>query len=256
MTLEPSIPNELSETPIDWAEIEIRSAPVASFGPTARDREISACVYGEGIPEYSVCCWWGISPVTCRNIARRTMKWCAREQGRLDRMSLPELLAEQERLEDLFGKANSAWHASKKAKIAEREKTWTRKGKTESVLTITRTPQTGNVRFLEIAMRLAGRLRIVATEIEVRRAGHVSNVPVARSSQAEPSAARPGKAGLRHEYVPRTRKRKRMGGRGLRLPRCVGTAPRPLSATAAWKRFCVAQRLNRGVRYAGIPPPD
>jgi hypothetical protein len=166
------------------------------------------------------------------------MKWCAREQGRLDRMSLLELLAEEERLEDLFGKANSAWHTSKKVKVDEREKTWTRNGKTESVLTITKTPQTGNVRYLEIAQRLAGRLRIVGSQIEERVREMAAPLP------------------RREHTVPkRTRKRKRMGGRGLQLPHRVGTAPRALPAMIVWKRLCVAQLLKGGLRHAGIPPP-
>jgi hypothetical protein len=154
-------------------------------------------------------------------------------------MTLQELLAEEERLEDLFGKANSAWHASKKTRCDEREKSWTRNGKTESVLTITKTPQTGNVRFLEIAQRLAGRLRIVATEIEERV--REMSAPMPRGKRTVP---------------PRTRRRKRMGGRGLRLPFRVGTARRALPAKRVWMRLCVAQLVQGGRRYAGIPPPE
>jgi len=242
---------------IDWVEVEIRSAPIASFGPTERDRAIFQDIYGRGLPFHYVSTWSGLSELSVRNIARQTMKRIAREQARWDRMSLLELVEESERLDELWQRAMEAWYASQATRYDWRTRESTRGGVTKRSTTITKTPQTGNTRFLEIARRIGPWLRVIGAQIEERAAEWAA-------PSVEPSGRRahaPCTSGLRRDAqgsrtVPkRTRRRKRMGGSGLRLPRYVGTATRAAAWTVVRKSICIAQLLQKGMRHLGIPPP-
>src|SRR4051794_40971088 len=94
------------------AELDIlRATRLAEFGPTSRDRAICMVLLFDQEPAEEVAERYRLAVRTVENIARTTRDRIAREQAVWRRMSLVELVDEEERLQGLVGAALEGWNA-------------------------------------------------------------------------------------------------------------------------------------------------
>ncbi len=217
--LELRVESECDSTPLEpltAAEIDQLAGPIARFGMARREEWIFGAIYVEGRSPWEVAREHYLAPRTVQNIARGTMRRLAQRQKEWDSLSRLELIAEYERLEKLWQLAAEAYQDYLQDRIRGRQRFRA-------------------FRYLYIAERITAVLVPLKNEIVMRSEAaarrHVRTVP------------------------KRAFRRKRLGGRGLRLPRFVVRAASELMRAAACDlKWPLAWRM-RGVFRTGIPPP-
>ena len=217
-------------------EAELRWFPLREVGPSMRDSLIYEQLEFAGRSAESLAEEHGLAPRTIRTIARATLRWSARRQVELDRMTLAELYDEDDRFELLAESAMAAFWSSfsPERRVSTRES-----ARGTSTTTLIR-PRVGLHRYSEIGRR------VTIERIHLR---HLIDRRIEEMLAEEARLAR-----VRVRTVPRrTRRRKAMGGRRFQLPRFVRTA-RIARSAAAWNIELLTS--PRGKLLVGIPPPD
>jgi hypothetical protein len=212
------------------ARREMLRTPDDLLGPRVRDEAIFQAVYLLKMPPAEVAEQFGLAARTVQNIARQTQRRLARTECRWGRMSPAELAEERERLLALHFDATEAFEATARPQVRHRM-TCSRRG--IGLTTITASAGEPRYRFLTLAERAMTDLAALDHRVERALAAQQAARPAEQPAEQPAAAGRPA-------YAKRTRRRKSLSGRVLRLPRFV-RARRLSSAAlvAGWVRIAI-----------------
>ena len=216
----------------------LRRMKLATFGPTERDRAIYRAVelYGEELEHIAQ--RHQLSVRTVKNIARTMRKRFAQQQYGWDRMSFAQLCDEEARLRGLERTLREALVASTSPLTTVR--TVESRGRVRKITT-TKTRH-GDLRFLDQHGRVQGELLAIEHALDAR-------TPAEEAAEAR-------RAYNHARTVPRrTRRRKSLTGRVLRLPKTVRARPARCSETGLAWLLRTLGLFESGVVRIGIPPP-
>jgi hypothetical protein len=232
------------------AELEIlRATKLAEFGPTLRDRQIFyAAEFGEPVERISR--RFGLSVRTVKNVVGIVRDRLARELAVWKRMTLDQLLEEDERLRRL------AWAAQTggESPVTSTVRTETARGGREHTTT---RPGQFRLRIFAAAERIGLVLDGLGLYIERREAEE--DAGVRGDSRMAPQGA--GCTGDERQEVAvvapprRVRRRKSLSGRRLRVPLFVRALPVRRSACDGFIVLRPRLTSKNWVRRIGIPPP-
>lgn len=215
-------------------ELEIlRTTRLAEWGPTLRDRGIHWAIFFEGESARGVARQMGLAVRTVLNISRMVHDRVARVQAAWRRMSLEELLDEEERLRGLAEAGLNRWHATGTA---------TRRFESRSrVHEITGPTPSRNLKPVLAVERICSTLDGLTNYIDRRVAELLAPASPPKGARGTPV---------------RTCRRKSLTGRVLRLPLSVRARPARRLADGILLLTQSPWTSKTWVRRVGIPPPD